>query len=72
MLSFPYHMTTDGTYFITITFVFILYNLYSHSNIDINAYRVISIPNAHSPYIALLAKKKILIAIISELLLTPK
>lgn len=38
---------------------------------EINAYRAISTPNAHSPYKALLAKKKILAPTIIELLITP-
>ena len=38
---------------------------------DINAYRAISTPNAHRPWTALLAKKKMLAPIIIELLIAP-
>ena len=38
---------------------------------DINAYRAISIPNAHMPWTPLLAKKKMLAPITIELLITP-
>ena len=38
---------------------------------DITAYRAISIPNAHMPWTALLAKKKMLAPTTIELLITP-